>query len=120
MKCPDCRSADTRRSRRFKWADLFHWLQWQTAWRCRKCHTRFYSRVSQSKAPPNERSKPHKHHSHRSGNLLSRIPIRRRMEAGVFVVMLILFYLFLRFITSERAPAGEGDNRIARSATVNV
>jgi hypothetical protein len=30
------------------------------------------------------------------------------MEAGLFVTMLIVFYLFLRYITQERLPANEG------------
>jgi C4-type Zn-finger protein len=45
MNCPVCKSNDARRSRRQGAADYFFSIFGLYPWRCKKCETRFYSRL---------------------------------------------------------------------------
>ena len=106
MNCPKCGSVEVRPSTRARWFDPYFAFGRQR-FRCRDCRRSFYARenaglpvVGDSRTPkPPKRSQEHRH------RLLSKRNQRRLLEALIFAVMLALFILFLRYLTSEPTPA---------------
>ena len=102
--CPDCASPNTRPSRRFKWRDLWRRIRAEQPWRCRNCNARFYAAISKTQT---SRS-PEKRRSRHWRKPKLRISQRTQIQLLVLAAVLAIFYMFLKFITEERAPATEG------------
>lgn len=120
LTCPKCGGVDTRRSRHSGLSDAFHRALSQHAWRCRTCKHRFYAGAEPALVPeaPKEHSshrsrRKSKHKSKKEGIRLSTRTRTRLIEAGLFFAMLIVFYLFLRYITQEQGILGGGDASVA-------
>jgi hypothetical protein len=99
--CPKCGGNDVRLSSHAKWRDRFHAPLGQRALRCRTCGVRFYAspdpaHVIKTAAPK------HIKRSHKSEGKRGRKRFRRWVvEAIIFVVLLLLFWLFLKYLTKE-------------------
>jgi DNA-directed RNA polymerase subunit RPC12/RpoP len=96
MKCPTCGSENVRASQRSSIKDVFFRAAAQQAYRCRDCRARFY--LAENKAD--------RHHA--SGQRSRKKRKRKLVEIAIFVAMLAIFLLFLRYLTQERAPRGDG------------
>jgi hypothetical protein len=104
MNCPKCNSTEVRLSTRARWFDRFLAFGRQR-FRCRNCHRRFHAREkagpsadASGTAPISKRPQKHRHKP------LSKPSKRRLLEAAIFVVMLALFFVFLRYLTREPVP----------------
>jgi hypothetical protein len=104
MNCPKCGSAEVRPSTRARWFDPYFAFGRQR-FRCRGCRRSFYARekaglpADASRMPSlSKRSQKHRYKP------LSKRNQRRLLEALIFVVMLALFFVFLRYLTREPNP----------------
>jgi hypothetical protein len=102
--CPACGGEDTR-SAAHRWTDLSHRLMGQVARRCRTCRNRFYVPAE----PPGDKksgaARKHKHGARR------RLTTRERtwlIQIALFLGMLLIFYVFLRYITQEHSSGDSG------------
>jgi hypothetical protein len=85
---------------------MLYRLRGQEAFRCRACRHRFYAAKS---------AVAHRMHGHRSpkpGALHPAIPnrmrlLRRLVMLAIFVLAFLIFWVFLRYITTERNPSEE-------------
>jgi hypothetical protein len=108
MNCPTCNSPTVRRSHRNRWLFVFDWLTGHQVFRCRACRRRFHRFGVRSDRK-----------NRRKDQRLRRWII----EAAIFVIMLVLFLAFLRYLTREHsAPDTSGalsapltDARVLRS-----
>ena len=107
MICPGCGSTEVRKSRRSRWGDLFPRIRGRQAFRCRSCRARFHGAAEAAPAASRSRSgglfRGHRHGPGRGSKRLR----RRVLEIAIFLLMLVVFYLFLRYLTRETIPAGE-------------
>ncbi|MGA3027072.1 MAG: hypothetical protein ABSF98_20125 [Bryobacteraceae bacterium] len=85
-------------------------------WRCCRCYRRFYAAAmagspDETPAPPPKGA--HRHPKQRSINRARR---RRKhlIEAAVFGLLLIIFFLFLRYLTREPPTEESGQIRAYR------
>ena len=109
MNCPKCDSSEIRRSSRIKWSDPFHFVLGQHAFRCRKCRVRFYavSKTTPDDAPAAKRMPRKRFHISELRRNLKHI--RPWMwEAAIFGFMLLIFLVFLRYLTREPSAGPEG------------
>jgi hypothetical protein len=108
MICPDCGSSEVRTSRRTRWSDIFQRVRGREAFRCRKCRLRFFASASTQPDPlqaglPKHAHRPAKLMSYRSKKRL----IRRLTVIAIFAVAFMLFWFFLRHITTEQMPPSD-------------
>lgn len=96
MTCPKCGSADPRPSERRLWSDVPRRILGLDPWRCHKCSKRFHARSTGA----GRRHKPR-------AVIHARRRRRRLIEVAVFSLLLIIFLLFLRYMTREPVPAAE-------------
>jgi transcriptional regulator NrdR family protein len=101
MTCPKCGSQNLRHSRSGKWLDMFHRAARHEPFRCRDCRHRFYAVESSELAQKSTK------HSHGPKPLISKRARRRLVEAVIFAAMLLLFLVFLRYLTREKTPASD-------------
>ena len=106
MTCPLCSSSSIRVSRNRHWNDILYCAIGHQAYRCQKCGGRFYA--PKSSEPIYERPG----RSDRVSRSKRRLSARRlRRLAGrfvvviIFAVMFLIFWLYLRYITTERIPS---------------
>jgi len=102
MTCPKCGSEDIRSSHQTQWSDWFHRARHESAWRCRKCHARFYARAEPGTEPPRHSRK--RRERKRGSKTLQRFIV----QAIIGVILLLVFYVFLRYLTRE--PAASSDS----------
>ena len=122
MSCPKCGCKEVRRSRRHKWVDTFHAVRQRKAYRCQECRARFYAKESGHASETRASiQKKHQTHTHRPSQLGGKRLRRRLAELVIFGVMLVLFLLFLRYLTRETMPGSEsGRLPFAGQAQLNV
>jgi hypothetical protein len=116
IKCPKCGGEDTRRSRRDGWGDFLHRFLAHKAYRCRTCRARFFVQdgvVLTSKSE--ERRSKKSEHKHKGQHRLTMRTKTRLTEAILFFSMLVVFYLFLKYIIQER-PAAEPNSAIPQQS----
>ncbi len=115
MSCPKCGGINVRRSRRSTWVDALYAFSKRKPFRCRDCRSRFYAPESNaaSDVTPPARKKHRSSDHHGPKPLFSKRARRRLIEVVIFGVMLILFLIFLRFLTREQAPASESGKSFA-------
>ena len=106
MTCPKCGSSDIRASRRARWSDVFHRVRGRETFRCRSCWKRFYASDSTESGLENvDKSK----HTHRPAKLMStrskKRLVRRLVVISIFAVAFLLFWFFLRYLTTEKNPS---------------
>ena len=104
MTCPTCASTEVRRSRRFRWGDLFLRIRGRHAYRCRSCRTRFHGKEGAAPAH-RSRSGGFRRKLRHGGERISKRLRRRLVEVAIFLLMLVVFYLFLRYLTRETTPS---------------
>ena len=104
MICPKCNSAEVRHSQRASWADTLQSWFGRRAYRCRSCRLRFHALQDGEPAP----AKPHKHSSRRG----KRSGRQRTVQILIFAVMLIMFLIFLRYLTREPSIGGGDTGRL--------
>lgn len=110
MNCPKCGSAEVRRSHHHKTRDLLESPFGRIAYRCRKCRNRFYA---DNDGTPVQ----HRPRSRNSGPKRGTRRLRRWMvEAAIFAIMLLLFLVFLRYVTREPSPSPQGSRTLFDSA----
>lgn len=100
MTCINCGGSDVRRSSHARWMDSFRLPLGQRALRCRTCLARFYGRpgpevTAAAVGDPIRRSR-------KTGTKHRR---RWIVEAIIFVVLLLLFGSFLKYLTREEASS---------------
>ena len=103
MICPACNSTEVRRSRRFHGGELFSWIRGRHAYRCRSCRALFYGR--EGAAPVHRRSGGLRRKLRHKGEGISKSLRRRLIEVSIFLLLLVVFYMFLRYLTRETMPA---------------
>ncbi len=112
MKCPKCGGTELRSSRHARWSDAFHTSFGRRAYRCRSCRARFHaaeSPESPTAGPELKKNGTSLKHRHK-GKLVSKRAGRHLIEAAVVVLMLIVFLVFLRYLTREQSPASEPES----------
>lgn len=85
---------------------MFQRVRGREAFRCRKCRQRFFASVSAESGPErtaqsSRAPRPTKLMSTRSKKRL----VRRLIVILIFAVAFVIFWYFLRYLTSERIPA---------------
>jgi preprotein translocase subunit SecG len=105
MTCPECGNSEIRISQRAHWGDIFQRVRGRQAFRCRKCRRRFFAPLSpQSGLDQGFQSK----HSTRPKKLFStrrkKNLVRALAVLSIFAMAFVIFLLFLRYLTTERAP----------------
>jgi hypothetical protein len=109
MNCPKCGSTDLRTSKHAHWGDIFQRARGREAIRCRKCRLRFFvDRVidangKETIAQSTHRPKSVKLLSSRTKHRLA----KRLVVISIFAVAFIVFWLFLRYLTTERMPGSD-------------
>ena len=108
MTCPKCGSAEIRPSKHAHWGDTFKRALGIEPLRCRTCGHRFFSSLANESIPesppPSKSSKrPRKLIRTRTRILL----VRRLVVISIFGAALVLFWLFLRYLTTEHVPASD-------------
>jgi len=107
MKCPGCGSTSLRASRQREWNDAIPALLGRRAYRCRSCRTRFHAAAPpEDAAPPGSAESPLPSRRRRRWRIPRRLR-RRLLEVAVFALLLVIFLMFLRYLTRERTPASE-------------
>ena len=100
MTCPKCSSTDVRTSQSSRWDDLFQRVRGRDVFRCRSCRLRFFVA-----APVGAGAKPE---GHRRKQRLR----RRLLVIAIFVGAFMIFWYFLRYITTEKdSPSSSGATR---------
>jgi len=107
MTCPKCGSNNLRQSRSGNWLDIFHRAARQDPFRCRDCRHRFYASNSGETADSSTTDAKSSKRSHRPKPWIGKRTRRRLVEAAIFVAMLLLFLVFLRYLTQERTPPSD-------------
>jgi hypothetical protein len=106
MTCPKCGSSDIRASRRTRWSDVFQWVRGRETFRCRTCRQRFFASDS---TEPGPQQVVQSNHSHRPAKLMStrskKRLVRRLVVISIFAVAFIVFWLFLRYLTTEKSSS---------------
>jgi len=102
MTCPKCGSEDVRSSHQTRWNDWFHRAKHETAWRCRKCRRRFYAYTEPGAGQPRPARK--RRERTRGSKAVQRLII----QAVIGVILLLVFYVFLRYLTRE--PSANSDS----------
>jgi hypothetical protein len=97
MNCPKCGRSEVRPSSRVQWIDRF---RRKRALRCRTCRARFYGDGPRASRRLGRSNKPEV----RRGN---KRRWRWMRDALIFTALLILFLLFMRFLTRETSPSLE-------------
>ena len=116
MNCPKCNGTEIRVSRHAKAMDVFYRTRGQEAYRCRKCRHRFYdvrSAVAKNAASTPSGDKTKSRQSSRSGrSSFWRVSSRQRKRIwqrvtllAIFAAAFLIFWFFLRYITTERIPS---------------
>jgi len=103
MKCRRCDSENVRASRR-KWSDTVYTLFGRNAWRCHVCNCRFHASSNESPTSTHRHSSRSRKHSWRPAPRTKRL----LQEAAIAIVGILLFLFFLRYLTHESTPSGEG------------
>jgi hypothetical protein len=106
MKCPDCSSSEIRASRTARWGDVFQRVLGREALRCKACRRRFFA---SNAAEPSSDKAAKSVRARGSGKLLStrrkKRLARRLLVISIFAVAFAVFWFFLRYLTTERAPS---------------
>jgi hypothetical protein len=109
MTCPKCGSSDIRASKSSHWSDLFQHARGREPLRCRKCRQRFFSSepsLSDAKRIAPWKRRPAKHKGVRRSQSLA----RKLIVITTFAVAGLLFWFFLRYLTTERStPPDSGE-----------
>ena len=104
MICPKCSSAEVRHCQRAGWADALQSWFGRRAYRCRSCRWRFHA-VEDGEPAPAKSHKRSKRRGMRSGR-------QRAVQILIFAVMLIMFLIFLRYLTREPSIGGGDTGRL--------
>ncbi len=107
MKCTFCTSTDIRPSHRHKWTDTFQGLLGRQAYRCRQCRRRFYGPRTADLAGSMRRHSVRYRIRRQLDVRYRKQLIRKLIAAGVFVLMLVVFWIFLRYIIAYRPPTDD-------------
>jgi ribosomal protein L37AE/L43A len=107
LLCPQCGSPEVRRSHHHKWFDRFYSPLHRQPYRCRKCRHRFYGAGSAA-ASDAVSKRSHKRESKRGMRRLR----HWMLEAAIFAVLLLLFFVFLKYLTREPPASPEGSSLI--------
>jgi hypothetical protein len=105
MTCTKCGCSDVRLSSHTKWMDPIRLSFGQRALRCRTCLARFYARPE-----PALVAADHSTRSRKAGGRGGRNRRRWVVEAMIFVVLLLLFWSFLKFLTHEHSGSPDAGN----------
>jgi hypothetical protein len=110
MTCPKCGSAEIRRSKHAHWGDAFKRVLGHEPLRCRTCGHRFFASLDTEPVPElppasKSSSRPKKLIRTRTKKLL----VRRLVVISIFGAALLLFWFFLRYLTTDHvAPSDAG------------
>jgi hypothetical protein len=108
MICPQCGSSDIRISRHPHVADVFQRIRGREAYRCRKCRNRFYGALAAGADKGRARKSTHQYRGSlwgRGGFQQRRRLFRKALFFAVFAAAFALFWMFLRFISTDRMPS---------------
>lgn len=112
MVCPSCGSSEIRVSRHPHAMDMLERLRGRQPYRCRKCRGRFYSSnplppdVSNGSLSSQTSRRSSTRKSPRKTNPRNRRHLLKTLTAVViFAAMFVIFWWFLRYLTTERDPS---------------
>jgi len=118
MICPQCGGADTRASRKSYPMDLLHRMLGKEPFRCRTCHTRFYSADSVG-APSSLRSPSRRKHQAKGMHSRSRRHRKRQLIAlAIFALAFIVFWILLHYVTQEKSSGQDSGSRSTYLRTI--
>ena len=104
MKCPSCGGLDVRISKRSSRFSFFHHARGHERYRCRECRRAFWEKPP---VDPDERTRRKRQ---RGWSHTLRTQSRRRtIEIALFVTLLFIFVLAIRYLISKgdaTAPTG--------------
>jgi hypothetical protein len=108
MICPACGSTDIRVSKHPHWDDFLQRARGREAFRCRKCRLRFFASPGSEADPVPVHQSTHTHRPKRliSSRTKNRL-VKRVVVISIFAVAFILFWFFLRYLTTEHMLAPE-------------
>lgn len=106
MNCPKCGSPEVRTSRRTGSMDRIQSLRGQTAYRCRQCRYRFYAAASADAVTSRSSMRPRKLLSSRRRKRV----VRSLIALIIFAFSFYIFWMFLRYETTEK-PAAPSSSR---------
>jgi len=117
MICPKCGSDDIRTSKHSHWGDFLQRARGRHALRCRKCRLRFFVTTLTDAAGKDVLVSKHKPRSTKllSPRTRSRL-MKRLVVVAIFAFAFVLFWFFLRYLTTERAPS-EGSGIVSSHLT---
>ena len=106
MTCPECGSTEIRSSKSFHLRDVLQRVRGREGFRCRKCRHRFFAAYSGESGPAAAApSKSSVRHPQLMSMRARKRLVRRLVEFTIFAVAFLIFWYFLRYITTEKAPA---------------
>jgi hypothetical protein len=100
--CPKCGGHDVRLSSHVNWITRLRWPLGQRAFRCRTCRVRFYASPDPSLTADTGAASHTRRPSRPKGKRGHKRRRRWIVEALIFAAMLLLFWLFLRYLTREQ------------------
>jgi hypothetical protein len=113
MTCPECGSSEIRRSRSGKLKDVFQRVRGREPFRCSKCRVRFFAMVSPELA---FKETAHSQPGRRSlwNSRIKKRLAKRMIVISIFAAALVIFLIFLRYVTTEQNPSSDSGNVTVR------
>jgi transcriptional regulator NrdR family protein len=106
MTCPDCGSSEIRLSRSRRFQDAFQRLRGREPFRCSKCRVRFFAIESPELALGKAAHSNPDRRSLWNSRIKKRLA-KRMIVVSIFAVALVIFLIFLRYVTSEQSSSGD-------------
>lgn len=126
MTCPNCGKSEIRVSHHPHSMDWLHRIAGRVPCRCRKCGHRFFASeisvpreadagsVESSRVVRTSRNRPVSRFKGPAGR---RRLLRRVITVAIFAIMFVIFWLFLRYLTTERPHSAESSGLAPFSLT---
>lgn len=106
MICPQCGSSEIRSSKSTRVQDVIERVRGRDAFRCRQCRNRFFaSDVGGAEAAKTTESKGSSRPKKLISSRFKKTFTRRLTVISIFAVAAIVFWFFLRYLTTERSPS---------------
>jgi hypothetical protein len=117
MLCPQCGSSHIHTSKRERWTDPLLRIRGRVAFRCHSCRLRFFALPSTEAAAEPAAQPKHRHRSTKISPRTKKRLIGRLVVFLIFAAAFVVFWFFLRYLTTERIPPQ--DSGAIRSSCFN-
>jgi hypothetical protein len=106
ITCPSCGSIEVRASRVFRANDIFFRFLGRKAYRCRGCRFRFFASGAAASSQTMTGASGTKARALRPfGSRITRRTKARMIMIAVFALAFVIFWFFLRYVTSEKSQS---------------